>query len=224
MKIRDRIKGLALLDPVRIRPNPKNWRTHPAEQRDVLRGVLADVGVVDAVLVRPVEPEALEALRSVPRGGTDVFAAWLVGYEGDFILVDGHLRVEELQQHGQIDALVLDLDEREAAEVLATFDPIGDLAGMDRDLFLELAEDFNSTNAAVQALVADLAKVEVHMRESAAELDADSDDAEEEEAAPDQSAQAQVGYVVLVDCDNEQHQLEIIESLMAQGLKCRALT
>jgi len=59
MKIRDRIKGLALLDPGRIRPDPKNWRTHPAEQRDVLRGVLADVGVVDAVLVRPVDAAAL---------------------------------------------------------------------------------------------------------------------------------------------------------------------
>jgi hypothetical protein len=160
VKIKNRIKGLAALPHDRILPCPLNWRLHPDNQKEALRGLLADVGVIDTVLVRPVEPEALATLRKVGRNDRAAFDNWLAGYRGDFMLVDGHLRVEELQAHGPIDALIVDLDEREAAEALAIFDPIGDLARMDREKFLDLTNDFNSTNAAVQALVADLAKVE----------------------------------------------------------------
>ena len=169
MQIKNRIKGLAQLHHSKIQPCPKNWRTHGDRQRDVLRGLLADVGVVDAVLVRPLGEKGLRALRQVKRGDAAGFAKWLTTFEGAFMLVDGHLRVEELQQHGDgtIDVLVLDLDEREAAEVLALFDPIGDLAGMDRALFQANLGDFNSTNAAVMAMCADLAQVEQRMREEA---------------------------------------------------------
>lgn len=150
MKIRDRIRGFTRLAPERIRPNPKNWRTHPDRQRDALQGILADVGIADAVLVVPCDPDALASLVAAKD-----FDRWLKGYAGDFLLVDGHLRAETIT--GQpVPALVLDLDEREQAEVLVTFDPVGDLAGMDREALIALAGEFNSTNAAVQALVSDL--------------------------------------------------------------------
>jgi DNA modification methylase len=169
MHIRDRIRGLLSLPSKRIRPNPKNWRTHPAAQRDALRGVLADVGVVDTALVRVVDAAALAALRSLPENDDASFARWAAAYKGDYMLVDGHLRVEELQQQNQdIKVLVLDLDEPEAAEVLATLDPIGDLAGMNRDMFLANIADFDTTNAALKTLFADLAGVEGSMRAQAA--------------------------------------------------------
>ena len=41
MKIRDRIKELRRVKASQLRPNPKNWRTHPQAQRDVLCGLLA---------------------------------------------------------------------------------------------------------------------------------------------------------------------------------------
>ena len=159
MQIKNRIKGLAQLHHSRIQPCPKNWRTHGDRQRDVLRGLLADVGVVDAVLVRPLGDKPLRSLRHIKRGDAVGFADWLSAFDGDFMLVDGHLRVEELQQHGDgtIDVLVLDLDEREAAEVLALFDPVGDLAGMDKALFMANLEEFSSTNEAVMSMVSDLA-------------------------------------------------------------------
>lgn len=161
MKIRDRIRGFTRLAPERIRPNPKNWRTHPEHQRDALQGVLADVGIADAVLVVPCDPDALAGLLAAKD-----FDKWLKGYTGDFLLVDGHLRAETIT--GQpVPALVLDLDDREQAEVLATFDPIGDLAGADRERFLALAGEFNSTNAAVQTLVSDLADMDARMRDAA---------------------------------------------------------
>lgn len=161
MKIKDRIRGFCRLAPERIRPNPKNWRTHPEAQRDALKGVLADVGIADAVLVVPCDAGALASLLAAKD-----FDAWRRGYRGDFMLVDGHLRTETII--GQpVPALVLDLDEREQAEVLATFDPVGDLAGMDRERFIALAGEFNSTNAAVQTLVSDLADMEERMRGAA---------------------------------------------------------
>jgi hypothetical protein len=151
MKIRDRVRGFCRLAPERIRPNPKNWRTHPDRQRDALQGILADVGIADAVLVVPCDADALASLVAAKD-----FDKWLKGYDGDFLLVDGHLRAETIT--GQpVPALVLDLDEREQAELLVVFDPVGDLAGMNREALLALAGEFNSTNAAVQALVSDLA-------------------------------------------------------------------
>jgi hypothetical protein len=178
LKIKDRIRGFCRLAPERILPNPRNWRTHPDNQRAALQGVLADVGIADAVLVVPCSPGGLASLLAA---GADGFGPWLMGYRGEFMLVDGHLRAETIT--GQpVPALVLDLDEREQAEVLATFDPVGDLAGMDRERFIALAGEFNSTNAAVQGLVADLAAMEERMRGAAdamPDLDAKEQDIED---------------------------------------------
>jgi len=50
MKIRDRIKELRRVKASELAPNPKNWRTHPQEQQDALRGVLAEIGYADALI------------------------------------------------------------------------------------------------------------------------------------------------------------------------------
>lgn len=186
MKLKDRIVGFERLDPSVIRPNPKNWRTHPTKQRDVLKGVLADVGIVDAVLVRKLD-------------------------DGTYRLVDGHLRAEEITKQ-PVPALIVDLNDREEAEVLATFDPVGDLAGTDKDVLRSLLQDFNSTNAAVQDMCAGL------LGEDAVAPPDDDD------PAPDQSDKANVGFIVLVECDDEDDQLRAIDDLLGRGYKCRALT
>jgi hypothetical protein len=52
MNIRDRIKELRRVRAGDLRPHPKNWPTHPDEQQNALRGILAEVGYVDALMVR----------------------------------------------------------------------------------------------------------------------------------------------------------------------------
>ena len=52
MKLRDRIKELRRVKASEILPNPANWRTHPKAQQDAMRGILAEVGIADALLVR----------------------------------------------------------------------------------------------------------------------------------------------------------------------------
>jgi hypothetical protein len=55
MFIRDRIRELRRVPAGQLRPNPKNWRTHPPAQRDALKGLLAELGYCDALLVRELE-------------------------------------------------------------------------------------------------------------------------------------------------------------------------
>src|SRR5689334_193174 len=104
MNIRNRIKGLRHVKASELRPNPRNWRTHPKAQADALRGILADVGYVDALLVRET-PDGLE-------------------------LIDGHLRAETTPDM-EVPVLVTDLTDEEAVKVLATFDPLSAMAEAD---------------------------------------------------------------------------------------------
>ena len=55
MKIRDRIKEFNRVPAKDLLPNPKNWRTHPDQQADALKGVLSEIGFADAVLARETE-------------------------------------------------------------------------------------------------------------------------------------------------------------------------
>src|SRR6516165_4641440 len=103
MHIRDRIKDLRRVPASQLKPNPKNWRTHPA----ALRGILAEVGYADALLARETP-------------------------EGDLLLIDGHLRAETTPD-AVVPVLVLDVDEAEAAKILATLDPLAAMATADAD-------------------------------------------------------------------------------------------
>jgi ParB-like chromosome segregation protein Spo0J len=112
MQIRDRIKELRRVPANELRPNPRNWRTHPNEQRDALRGALAEVGYADALLARELADGGLE-------------------------LVDGHLRAETTPD-AVVPVLVLDVTEEEAAKILLTLDPLAGLAGVDQERLTDL--------------------------------------------------------------------------------------
>jgi len=69
MHIRDRIKDFRRVSASLLCPNPKNWRTHNTRQRNVLKGILAEIGYADALLARELP-------------------------DGSLQLIDGHLRAE----------------------------------------------------------------------------------------------------------------------------------
>src|ERR1700742_5210052 len=114
MHIRDRIKELRRVPAHELRPNPRNWRTHPEVQRDALRGALAEVGYADALLARELDDGSLE-------------------------LVDGHLRAETTPD-AVVPVLVLDETCEEAGKILLTLDPLAGLAGVDEERLAELLE------------------------------------------------------------------------------------
>ena len=99
MKIRDRVKELRRVKAGQLRPHPKNWRTHPQAQRDALCGVLAEIGYADALLARELP-------------------------DGSLQLIDGHLRAETTPD-AEVPVLVVDLDDRETAKLLASARPAG---------------------------------------------------------------------------------------------------
>lgn len=130
MKIRDRIIGLERVRAGDLIPNSKNWRTHPTAQRDALKGILAEVGYVDALLARRAS-------------------------EGGLELIDGHLRAETTPDM-EVPVLIVDLDDAEAAKVLATFDPLAALADADAAKLDAILREVDTGSEAVQNMLAQL--------------------------------------------------------------------
>jgi hypothetical protein len=128
MNIRNRVKSLRMVPASDLRPNPKNWRTHPKAQADALRGVLAEVGLADACLARELP-------------------------DGSLMLIDGHLRAETLGD-GEVPVLILDVNEAEADKILATLDPLAAMADSDAAKFDELLRTVDTGSEALQQMMA----------------------------------------------------------------------
>jgi hypothetical protein len=132
MLIKDRIVELKRIKGSQLRPNPKNWRTHSKEQQNAIKGILAEVGFAGACLVRQLE-------------------------DGSYMLIDGHARTE-VSGEAELPCLVLDVTDEEADKILATYDPLGAMAGKDAEKLDELLKSFDMDNAAAQAMLDELAK------------------------------------------------------------------
>ena len=131
MKIRDRIIELVRVPASELVPNPKNWRTHPQAQADALKGVLAEVGIADAVIARRLE-------------------------DGQLMLLDGHLRTETLGDQ-MVPVLVLDVNEAEGDKILATLDPLAALAETNAANLDALLRGIDTGSEALSKMLADLA-------------------------------------------------------------------
>ena len=131
MNIRNRVKELRHVPASDLRPNPKNWRTHPTAQRDALRGILAEVGMADAVLARELE-------------------------DGSLMLIDGHLRAETAAD-STVPVLVLDVNEAEADKLLATLDPLAAMANSDAVQLDALLRTVQTGSESLQQMLADTA-------------------------------------------------------------------
>lgn len=127
---RNRIVGSSLEAPDSLLANPSNWRTHPGEQRDAIRGSLAEVGWVQQVIVND-------------RTGH---------------VVDGHARIEEALSAGaaEIPVLHVDLSIEEEQLVLASLDPIAAMAGVDKVALDELLGGLSVNDEGLRRMLADL--------------------------------------------------------------------
>lgn len=131
MQIRDRIKEFRRVRAGDLRPNPKNWRTHPDSQRDALKGILAEVGYADALIAQ-----------ELPEGGLE--------------LIDGHLRAETTPDM-EVPVLVLDVDEAEANKILATLDPLSAMAEANAAQLDGLLREVQTGNEALLEMLAETA-------------------------------------------------------------------
>ena len=183
MKIRDRIKELRRVKAGRLKPHPNNWRVHPAGQQDALRGVLAEIGYADALLARELP-------------------------DGSLQLIDGHLRAETTPEM-EVPVLVLDLDEQEAAKLLAVHDPLAGMAEANDDVLAELLEQIETENEAVRDLL-DRISAEPKLPEQG-----------EHRLPPEVDVPRM--FQVVVECGDEDQQRTVYERLRSEGLACRLL-
>lgn len=129
---RNRIVRTGQADPKELRANPKNWRTHPPEQRAALTRMLDDVGFVQQVVVNRTTGN----------------------------LVDGHLRVELAVERGErrIPVVYVELTEAEEARVLAALDPLSAMAGVSSERLEALLQEIGIGDDALSRLLADTAR------------------------------------------------------------------
>lgn len=130
LDVKLRIIGEGEEAPDQLLANPKNWRTHPREQREALLDVLKSVGWVQRVIVNK-------------RTGH---------------LIDGHMRVEVAMKEGipAVPVVYVDVTPEEEDLILASLDPLSGLAGIDKDRLEDLLKGLDPDGTALKAMLADL--------------------------------------------------------------------
>jgi DNA modification methylase len=129
---RSRIVGHAEVAPTELVPNPRNWRTHPADQQRALAGALTEVGWVTEVIVNQTTGQ----------------------------VVDGHLRIELALERDEptIPVTYVELSEAEEGLVLATLDPIGAMADAEATALEFLLATLDPADADLRAFLDELAR------------------------------------------------------------------
>jgi hypothetical protein len=144
------------------------------------------------------------------------FARSLLAYElpdGRLKLIDGHLR-RDIDTDMLVDVEVLDVNDEEARKLLLSIDPLAALADYDHGTLDELRRQTSSGSDELTNL----------WRSIAAAGDTVSETLEEtKRKAPRTPPATTEQYLVLVECDDEQGQLELLERFLKEGLRCRAL-
>jgi len=126
MPIRNRIKELRNVLASTLKPNPKNWRTHPQAQSEAMRGILAEIGYADSLIARELP-------------------------DGTLMLIDGHLRAETTPDE-MVPVQIVDLTEAEADKLLLSLDPLAAMAESNAAAMKQLCDDAETNNAALQAM------------------------------------------------------------------------
>lgn len=133
IRFRDRIVELRRVPASQLVDNAKNWRRHPDEQVSAMTSMLERIGFTGAIVARE--------------------------REGKLEILDGHLR-KGIAGGESVPVLIVDLTDQEASLMLATFDPLSDLALMDakalRDLLLE--SEVEDEDAFLRKLLADVSE------------------------------------------------------------------
>ncbi len=129
---RTRVKELRHMNPKDLTVNPNNWRLHDQTQRDAFKSILDNVG----------------------------FAGTIIAYEsernnGNLMVIDGHMRLDEIEGD-EVPVVILDVTDEEADLLLATYDPVGNMASSDAEILGNLLANIQSDDLSLQTLLADI--------------------------------------------------------------------
>lgn len=182
--MRNRVKELRFAKTSELTPCADNWRLHPKRQRDLMKSVLQTIGYADALVARETE-------------------------DGALVLIDGHLRAD-VSPNVEVPVLIVDLNEREAKELLLVHDPIGAMAERDDAAVSRLLQDFEATNETLERFI-----------EEEFNLAIPNDDVESLQEP--KSVAIPNLFQIIVECEDEEEQRECFEELTRAGRKCRVV-
>jgi hypothetical protein len=143
------------------------------------------------------------------------FARSLLAYElpdGRLKLIDGHLR-QNLAPDMEVEVEVLDVSDDEARALLLSLDPLAQLADYDRAALDRLRSLTSTSSDAIANLWASIAQTNAAVAES---LAAARTPREKSETIPEQ-------FLIVVECADEQAQIELLARFQEEGLTCKAL-
>jgi len=132
MNPKNRIKELRSVKVKDLKEHPDNWRLHPQRQKDAIRKALDKYGMADAFL----------AYEETDDKG-----------KKSLVLIDGHLRKEEIDPEIKVPVLVLDVTTEEARGLLATHDSIGSMAEFDEIKLSGLLDEIKLSDVEMAGLV-----------------------------------------------------------------------
>ncbi len=121
--------------------------------------------------------------------------------QGELVLIDGHLRAE-LDPDAEVTVEVLDVSPAEADKLLLTLDPLAQLAGCDDEKRQQL---FASLEANSRAAAETFRKLTPRP------------------FVIDPERLPKPKFAVVIECKDEQEQIEFLQRFQQEGLHCRAL-
>src|ERR1700693_4673307 len=124
--VRNRIKCHRRVRAGDLVPHELNFRAHPDGQRAAIQAVYEEVG----------------------------FARSLLAYElpdGRLKLIDGHLR-RDIDPDMEVEVEVLDVDDKEARELLLSIDPLVELGQMQEQLYERLRQTTPTEQPELEAM------------------------------------------------------------------------
>lgn len=154
-----------------IDAHPLNFRVHTDKQKSKLSAIMAEIGFVGTLIVRP------------------------YGDKGRYQCLDGHERLSRFDPKDKVPCLVVRLSDEEAAKFLATFDTITGLAETDRAALEQLTAGLEWEHDGLDDLIADtLAGADAMVSDALDDMEdvPDSTAADDSEPEADQDPQAKV--------------------------------
>jgi hypothetical protein len=191
------------IDAAAIEPHPLNPRQHGEGQTSALTAAMEELGFYGACIVRPLPPARRQ--QKTRR----------------YQLIDGHLR-KELLDGATVPCLVVEMSDEEAAKAVASHDQITGLATIDPAILRSLTEGLEWSSAELSGLVDSVLADAEALLDGAGTGDAAGKKDVSFEAA-EETAGRKTRYQILIECANEEVQIELLQRLESEGIDCRSL-
>jgi len=206
--LRNRIVGHRKIKASELKHHPLNWREHPKGQQQVLQAIIKEVGFARSLLCYVSETDKELYLGPDHTATTPDAKLPLLTQrpEPPLTLIDGHLRAN-LNPDEILDVEVLDVTDDEARKLLLTLDPLVELAKPNQ----EMLRNLNAITTTEEKYLSDL----WNKVSNAQKMTSDS--------LSNSSRLFENQYLVLITCNNEHHQLELLEEMKSRGFTVKAV-